>query len=67
MLTAATMLKFAELALGILNASGEIGDRLAQLGRDVDRFKAEGRDPSEAEWAEIEGRVAARHERIQRA
>lgn len=60
-----TVLRFMNIALGIVASGKEVQRKLTELNDQIETFKKEGRDPSEAEWAVLYDRSQAAHERIQ--
>jgi hypothetical protein len=66
-LQGSTILRFVNIALGVVAAGIDVAGKLSDLNGKVQQFVDEHRDPSEAEWAELVGRSDAAHETIQRA
>lgn len=61
----ANAVRFINLALGIVVAGIDVAGKLAALDDRIAAFVAEGRDPTDAEWADLEGRSDAAHAAIQ--
>jgi len=66
-LNAESVIRFLNLGLGIVMSGIDVVNKLSALDLKIGEFIAEGRDPTDDEWAELKTRSDVAHDRIQEA
>lgn len=65
--TAALILRLFDFLIAALRVAPEVLMRYRELRQRIERWIAEGRDPTPEEWRELDALTEALHERIQQA
>lgn len=56
---AATVNRYARIASNIISGGSEVESKLAALTEQLERMVAENRDPTDQEWATLQGKITS--------